>query len=108
MESLRIEATEIPDTVRLVGELDIANVERVQARLKKELTDNQELTLDTSQLAFIDSQGLRMLIELGEEANERGSVILVLNCSKAVRRALDIAVPQGIPGVEVVDVGDHR
>jgi ABC-type transporter Mla MlaB component len=72
MESLRIEATEIPDTVRLVGELDIANVERVQARLKKELTDNQELTLDTSQLAFIDSQGLRMLIELGEEANERG------------------------------------
>ncbi len=68
MDLLKIVPTEVTGTLRLVGELDISNVERVQARLEEEFTDNQHLTLDTSELAFIDSQGIRMLIELGEEA----------------------------------------
>jgi anti-anti-sigma factor len=105
MELLQILPTEVPGTLRLVGELDISNVEPVQARLEQEFTEHQRLTLDASELAFMDSQGLRMLIALGQAATVRSSVILVLNCSKAVRRSLDVAVPQGIPGVEIVDVG---
>ncbi len=102
MELLRIVPTEVPGTLRLVGELDISNVEAVQARLEEELVACGYLTLDASDLAFMDSQGIRMLIVLGEQAGTRGSGIVVLNCSKAVQRSLDVAVPQGVPGVELL------
>jgi anti-anti-sigma factor len=101
---LDIIPTDVRGTFRLVGELDIANVGQTQARLEEELRA-RDLTLDTSQLSFMDSQGIRMLIMLGEQAISKGSVVLVLNCSEAVSRTLEIAVPQGIPGVEVVDAG---
>ena len=56
---------------------------------------------DTSELAFVDSQGLRMLIVLGRQAAAQGSVISLLSCPNQLKRVLDVAVPQGIPGVEV-------
>jgi anti-anti-sigma factor len=102
MELLEIVPTELPGTLRLIGELDIANVKQVQARLEEELRLGQQLTLDTAELSFMDSQGLRMLILLGELAAANGSAILILNCSRAVQRVLDLAVPKGIPGVKVL------
>jgi anti-anti-sigma factor len=102
VELLKIVPTDVPGTLRLVGELDISNVESVQARLEEELADNGRLSLDTSELAFMDSQGIRMLIMLGEQALAQESAIVILNCSKAVRRSLDVSVPKGIPGVELV------
>lgn len=102
MELLKIVTTELPGTLRLIGELDIANVKEVQARLEEELRLGQQLTLDTAELSFMDSQGLRMLIVLGELVAANGSAILILNCSKAVQRVLDLSVPQGIPGVKVL------
>jgi anti-anti-sigma factor len=102
VELLEIVPTEVPGTLRLLGELDISNVERVQARLEQELASTGALTLDTSELTFMDSQGIRMLIVLGEQATAMSSVVVVLNCSPGVRRSLEVAVPQGIPGVEVI------
>jgi anti-anti-sigma factor len=103
MELFSLEQTDKPGSFRLVGELDIANTEAVQARLEEELERSGALTLDTADLRFTDSQGLRMLIQLGELAQERGSTVKVLNSSKQVRRLLQVAVPQGIPGVEVIE-----
>jgi anti-anti-sigma factor len=100
MELPEIVTTELPGTLRLIGELDIANVKQVQARLEEELRLGQQLTLDTAELSFMDCQGVRMLIVLGEQAAANGSAILFLNCSKAVQRVLDLAV--GIPGVKVL------
>lgn len=101
MEFLEIVRTELPGTLRLIGELDIANVKQVQARLEEELRLGHQLTLDTAELSFMDSQGLRMLILLGEQVAANGSAILILNPSKAVQRVLDLSVPKGIPGVKV-------
>jgi anti-anti-sigma factor len=103
MELLKIVPTDVPGTLRLIGELDLSNVESVQAQLERAFPDNGQLRLDTSELAFLDSHGIRMLIVLGEQALAQGSAILILNCSKAVWRSLDVSVPGGIPGVEVVN-----
>jgi len=103
VELLEIVETDVPGTLRLIGEVDLSNVERVQSRLEREFAENRQLTLDTSEVSFIDSHGIRMLIALGEEATAQGSAILIMNCSKAVRRSLEVSVPGGIPGVEVVE-----
>ena len=60
------------------------------------------LTLDVSDLTFMDSQGLALLIHLGEEAKKREETIRLVGPSSQVRRLLDVAVPGGIPGVEIV------
>jgi anti-anti-sigma factor len=104
MEPFKLEADRQRGTFRLVGELDVASVELVQSQLEKELGRSGTLTLDASDLKFMDSQGLHMLIHLGEQAEKRGETIRLVHCSQAVRRLLNVAVPHGVPGVEIVEV----
>jgi anti-anti-sigma factor len=70
--------------------------------LEAEVGKSSALTLDVSDLTFMDSQGLALLIHLGEEAKKRGKTIRLVRPSSQVRRLLDVAVPGGIPGVEIV------
>jgi anti-sigma B factor antagonist len=102
MELLRLERGEGSASFRLIGELDSSNVPGVTAELQEELRRAEQLTLDTADLTFMDSQGVRMLIELGREASQEGSSVTVINCSRQVKRLLEVAVPTGIPGVEIV------
>jgi anti-anti-sigma factor len=102
MELLRLEKDEGSTSIRLIGELDSSNVGHVADRLEEELRGADELTLDISELTFMDSQGLHLLIKLGEVAAERGSAVRLFNCPPQVKRLLDVAVPTGIPGVEIV------
>jgi anti-sigma B factor antagonist len=104
MDQFRLERGEDPSFFRLVGQIDISNVESLGAQLKHVLASRNELTLDTTALDFMDSQGLRMLIDLGQQAREQGTTVKVANCSRQLRRLLDVAVPNGIPGVDVQDV----
>ena len=103
MAVVGIVPTDIPGALRLFGELDISNVESVQVRLEQEFANARRLMLETAELTFIDSQGIRMLTAVGKQAIASESVVLILNCSNAVRRSLDVAVPGGIPGVEIID-----
>jgi anti-anti-sigma factor len=103
VELLRLEQAEDPASFRLIGELDSSNVHQVTDRLQEELRRANQLTLDTSDLTFMDSQGLRMLIELGAEAIQRDTSVTVLNCSRQVKRLLGVAISTGIPGVNIVE-----
>jgi anti-anti-sigma factor len=93
-------------SVRLIGELDASNAPDVTARLQEEFRRAGELTLDTTDLSFMGAQGIRMLMKLGKEAAERGTSVTVVNCSSAVKRLLDVAVPQGVRGVEIIPADD--
>lgn len=103
MEPFRLEPGHQPGAFRLVGDLDVATVKPAQSRLEDELRKSSALTLDASGLTFMDSQGLAMLIHLGEKAKKRGETIRLVGPSSQVRRLLGVAVPQGIPGVEIVE-----
>lgn len=102
MEILRLEKGEGPGSFRLIGELDASNVPKTTVQLKNELRRAGQLTLDASELTFMDSQGLRMLIGLGTEALQREDTVALVGCSGQVKRLLDVAVPTGVPGVEIV------
>ena len=101
MEMIRLEKEEGSRSIRLIGELDSSNVSQVADRVEEELRRADQLTLDISELTFMDSQGLHMLIKLGEATAQTGTPIRLINCSRQVKRLLDVAVPTGIPGVEI-------
>jgi anti-anti-sigma factor len=102
VEILRLEKGETPGSFRLIGELDASNVPQTTVQLLDELRGAGRLTLDASELTFMDSQGLRMLIGLGTEALQREATVALVGCSGQVKRLLDVAVPAGVPGVEIV------
>lgn len=61
---LDIITTRSPGLLRLVGEIDLSNAERLDRILRVEREWGWELSLDLSEVTFIDSTGLRVLLDL--------------------------------------------
>jgi anti-sigma B factor antagonist len=61
-------ATEAGVTLRVVGELDLGTVPVLAESVERLKHDRNALTLDLSDLTFMDSTGLRLLIELDRRA----------------------------------------
>jgi anti-sigma B factor antagonist len=60
-------------TLSLTGELDMRTVTELSERLARCLSDGaRRVTVDLRRLAFMDSSGLRLLIELHDRSCEEG------------------------------------
>jgi anti-anti-sigma factor len=92
-------------TVAVTGELDMLTTELLRARLSESLRAGvADLTLDLRALAFMDSTGLRLLIELNQRAQREGWRLRLLaptdDAAALVLRvtAVDAALPFESPG----------
>jgi anti-anti-sigma factor len=88
--SFEIHSTLEVDAARIlvVGELDIATVPRLEKEARAMLARHaRELIIDMSQLTFIDSSGLRLLIALNDEASAAG---WTLGLIRPAERALTV------------------
>jgi anti-sigma B factor antagonist len=75
--------------VRPVGELDIATVPEVDAQLARARADGfTELVLDLRELGFMDSSGLRLILEWTELAGRDGCTFKVVEGPEPVQRVL--------------------
>ena len=84
----------------LVGELDVSTAPGLAQRAGNNLGQNvTALTLDLSDLSFMDSSGLRLLIELNQRANrEAWKLTLIPSKHESARTVLrltgaDAALP---------------
>lgn len=75
--------------VAAVGELDLATVDLLQRTLS-EIDDGATIVLDLSGLSFIDSTGLRLVLDLNERYGGEADRLRVVAGSPAVERLLDI------------------
>ncbi len=101
-ELLSIVPQEEPGRFRLEGELDITNADGFADLVEEELRQGRRVFLDLSDLRFMDSSGIRALIRMSKAGQELGAPPVVLHSLSApVRQLLSIAVPSGIPGVEI-------
>ena len=92
-EPLSITSDRVGDTHRVaaVGELDIATVEALDRAVREIEDTGQMIVLDLSGLDFIDSTGLRLVIDLNERYGGEADRLRVVAGSPAVERLLDIA-----------------
>ena len=84
---------------RLDGELDLATAEDLLAAIREHDERDSQLDLDFSDVTFMDSSGLRALLEAASERN--GADLVILDPTPQVRRVLDISLPDGAPGLEI-------
>jgi anti-sigma B factor antagonist len=101
------EGTSSSAVLHLTGEMDLTCegvfTDAVHECLAHGSTD---LLLDLSNLTFIDSSGLRLLIELWEQSRQDGLEVVIVQGNGQVRRILEFArADQFLP---IVDRGSSR
>jgi anti-sigma B factor antagonist len=78
-------------TLELVGECDLAQRADLRAAIGRVLVDRPEcLVLDLSRLAFIDSSGIHVIIELSERAAREECRLLICPGPRAVQRVFEL------------------
>jgi len=93
---LRIKAQQADDllTLDLHGELDIATVPQVRDAVAQHADGQAAIVLDLHELAFIDSSGIRLLLELN--ARQTDPPLYFHNPSEAVSRLLGLTGTDGM------------
>lgn len=78
-------------TVRLTGEFDAATAPSVDAAVDAAaMTPGTEVTLDLSGISFLDSSGLRSLLQLRERTTRAGATICITAASSVVTRLFEL------------------
>lgn len=78
-------------TVALRGELDLSGVDRARQAIEQAESGNaQLLVLDMSELEFIDSTGLEVMLRAARRAHDDGRRLIVARPSRYVRRLLEM------------------
>ena len=75
----------------LEGELDLASAAQVEEELGAlQAARPQRIVVDLSGLAFIDSTGLRTLIQADQRAREAGSEMILLPGDESIQRVFEL------------------
>ena len=88
-EPFRIDVEPARDSVRVapVGELDIATVEKLRAEVDRLRESGfAKLVLDLRGVRFLDSTGLRLVLELDAAAKEASQELMLIRGSEVVQR----------------------
>ncbi len=78
--------------IRVSGEVDLSNAERFEEAIQLACTDggDRNVLVDLSELSFIDSTGLRVLIEATRNSRSNGDQLHFRGPSPQVRRILEV------------------
>jgi anti-sigma B factor antagonist len=82
--------------VTVTGDIDLAAYPGLQAEAGIWAREGTDVTLDCSQVTFMDSMGLRLMVELKQAINAKGNVFAVTEPSQPVRRVLELTGVQGL------------
>ena len=86
--------------LRLVGELDISSARDLTDALTT-LSGDGDLTLDLSELEFIDSSGLHAILQYAGSLNGRGDHLTLANPSAMTKRVFEIAELANHPNIVI-------
>lgn len=77
--------------VRVRGELDVATASTLEQLLLRPRDPGQSVALDLSELSFMDSTGLRVLLRARQAADRGGWDISLVGASEPVQRLFDLS-----------------
>ncbi len=81
--------------VTVHGELDLATADRLWTELEPLLGPRAVVVLDGSRITFLDSSGLRVLLQAGKRAGADGAAFRLVAPQPAVQRVLQLAGTEG-------------
>lgn len=89
-------------TIKLEGRLDTISAPQLEKELRQELSDTKHLVLDFSQLDYLSSAGLRVILSAQKVMNQQGEMI-VRNVSDMIMEIFEVTGFSEILTIEGVD-----
>lgn len=78
-------------SIALAGELDLSGARQLEVRLDEvEREGPERLIIDLRELSFIDSTGLRLLLQADARARERGCELVLRRGEQTVQRVFEV------------------
>ncbi|PKM59418.1 MAG: anti-sigma factor antagonist [Firmicutes bacterium HGW-Firmicutes-4] len=89
--------------VSIKGEIDIYSIEKFRETIEEKMkTQAAEIILDCSELSYMDSTGMGVLIELRNKSKEMGQKIIMMNPRPNIKKLL------ALTGVDkIIDIVDN-
>ena len=102
MNSKNIIEVSKTNMVSIRGEIDIYSIEKFRDTIEEKIkTQASEIILDCSELSYMDSTGMGVLIELRNKTKELGQKIIMMNPRPNIRKLLALTGVDKI--IEIVD-----
>jgi anti-sigma B factor antagonist len=73
-----------------VGEVDLVTVHEVRENVRAAAADCRRVVLDLRQVTFMDSSGLRLLVEAQQEADRDGFSLAVVRGPASLERLFEV------------------
>jgi anti-anti-sigma factor len=73
------------------GEIDLATVDRVREVVDRDKQPGEDLVLDLRQVGFMDTSGLRYVLELVDRAGSEGFSLRLVRGPRAVQRVFEVS-----------------
>jgi anti-anti-sigma factor len=104
MFSWKIEKTEMDVSIKFIGDLDIEATELIEDEMIPVIAAYRNIVLDFSDVSFVDSTGIGLLINLidTKEDNLGMGKILIKNIQPLVREVFEILQLEEILGEKAV------
>lgn len=77
--------------LQLEGELDLWNVERLQAVLQRVAGDNAAILVGLEDCNFVDSTGIALFLQARRQLEDEGGRLVLYGCSDQVLRIFTVA-----------------
>jgi anti-anti-sigma factor len=73
------------------GEIDLATIGLVKEAVEREITPGEAIVLDLREVGFMDTSGLRYVLELTERAQRDGFGLRLVRGPGAVQRVFEVS-----------------
>jgi anti-sigma B factor antagonist len=97
-----IEPLEGERAFKLVGPLDLPSHMALTELMEELVRTPGDITLDVSEVTFMDSSGLRVILDACRDLADRGSVRLVSPAGQVKKLLRLTGAPEALPNLEVV------
>ena len=88
--STEVNATDEATVIHVRGEIDMATAGRLRDVIEPHMGPEQTIILDLSEVDFMDSSSLHVLIQARGRLTENGGSLILRNPSRAAHRVLTV------------------
>jgi anti-anti-sigma factor len=97
LAAVKVESEDGSVVVYLRGEIDSSNAESLEAEIGRAVVGAQTIVIDLEAVEFLDSSGLRLLMQLSAGATEADASFAVVASPNSVARSV----------IDIVSLGDE-
>jgi anti-sigma B factor antagonist len=87
----RLEVTEMSDGLSVSGEIDVHTSMVLKAAIEERLPLTSDLVLEMSDVGFIDSSGLRVLVDADATVKAGGNRLVLAHLSTSIEKLFQIS-----------------